>query len=122
MYAVMETCTRFAVHVLSEEQVHLAKRFAEPGLTGPEQFEKVPHSTGEGGTPILKGVSSRLHCRLHDSTVAGNHELYVGLVVEIDDRPDHGAVLYYHSSYCRVGSELPSTELSPVKRLSNDSS
>ena len=122
MYDVMETCSRFAVHVLSEEQVHLAKRFAVPGLTAREQFEGVPHSHDEYGTPVLEGVTARMHCTLHDAVPAGDHVLYVGLVVDVDDRPDRGAVLYYHSGYRGVGSELPSTELSPVNRVSSDSS
>lgn len=122
MYDVMETCSRFAVHVLAEGQVHLAKRFAVPGLTSAEQFESVPHRRDAHGTPLLDGVSARLHCTPHDAVAAGDHVLYVGLVVGVDEQPDHGAVLYYQSTYRGVGSELRSTELSPVKRASSDSS
>lgn len=122
MHEVMESCSQFAVHVLSEGQVHLAKRFAIPGLTGAEQFEAVAHTQNDLGTPLLDGVTARMHCTPHDAVSAGDHTLYVGLVVDVDERPDEGAVLYYHSSYRGVGSELPSTELSPVKRASSDSS
>ena len=123
MHEVMDACSRFAVHVLSEQQVHLAKRFAVPGLTGAEQFEAVPHHTRPGQeTPLLEDVTARLLCTPEDSIVAGDHTLYVGQVVEIETPPDAGAVLYYQSSYRGVGSELPSTELSPVKRVSSDSS
>jgi len=122
MHDVMETGPRFAVNVLSEQQVHLAKRFAVPGLTGPEQFQSVSHFTqSEDGPPLLDGVTARLYCVPQDSIVAGDHTLYVGRVVEIEEPPDAGAVLYYQSSYRGVGSELPSTELSPVKRVSSDS-
>jgi flavin reductase (DIM6/NTAB) family NADH-FMN oxidoreductase RutF len=123
MHGVMEHCSVFAVHVLSEQQVHLAKRFATPGLTGEEQFEAVPHHTRPGGAlPLLDDVTARLLCTPEDSIVAGDHTLYVGQVVEIEEPPDAGAVLYYQSSYRGVGNELPSTELSPVKRVSSDSS
>jgi flavin reductase (DIM6/NTAB) family NADH-FMN oxidoreductase RutF len=122
MYPLMETCSRFAVNVLGEGQAHLAKRFAVPGLTGTEQFEAVPHTRNAHGTPTLDGVSARLHCIPHDSIEAGDKKLYVGLVVQVDERPDDGAVLYYRSSYRGVGSELRSTELSPVKRVSSESS
>lgn len=121
MYEVMETCSRFAVNVLSEEQVHLAKRFAVPGITGEEQFKAVPHVRGEEGTPLLDDVTARFLCIPHDSVVAGDHTLYVGLVVDVEEPPDQGAVLYYQSTYRGVGSELSSTELSPVKRVSSDS-
>ena len=104
MYGVMEHCSRYAVHVLSEQQASLATRFAEPGLTGQEQFD------------------ARFHCTPHSSVPAGDHILYVGLVVDVETPPDQGAVLYYQSSYRGVGSELPSTELSPVNRVSSDPS
>lgn len=123
MYQVMEACRRYAVHVLSERQVHLAKRFAVPGLTGAEQFEAVSYHTREGDdTPLLNDVTARLLCVPHKSVDAGDHTLYIGKVVEIDRPPDEGAVLYYQSTYRGVGSELPSTEFSPVKRASSDSS
>lgn len=122
MYSVMETCSRFAVNVLGEGQAHLAKRFAIPGLTDAEQFEAVSYSQDEDGTPLLDGVSARFHCTPHDFIRAGDKVLYVGLVVQVDEQPDSGAVLYYQSSYRGVGSELRSTEFSPVKRVSSESS
>lgn len=122
MFDVMEACSHFAVHVLSEEQVHLAKRFAVPGLTGQEQFDAVPHTEDATGTPRLDEVTARFLCTPHDSIAAGDHTLYIGLVVEIDRPSDAGAVLYYQSTYRGVGRELTSTELSPVKRVSSDSS
>lgn len=122
MFEVMEACDRFAVNVLAEEQAHLAKQFAVPDLSGVEQLESVPHSRGPHGTPILKGVSAVLYCVPHDSIPAGDHVLYVGLVVNAEERPDRGAVLYYKSDYHGVGRELRSTRLAPVNRASSDSS
>jgi flavin reductase (DIM6/NTAB) family NADH-FMN oxidoreductase RutF len=122
MFEVMEQCERFAVHVLGENQAHLAKQFAVPGLSGPEQFESVPHVRTSDGTPILEGGSAVLYCRPHDSVPAGDHRLYVGLVTEAEERPDRGAVIYYKSGYRGVGSELRSTRLAPVNRASSDSS
>ncbi len=123
MHGIMETCSAFAVHVLSEQQVHLAKRFATPGLTADEQFEALSYHTRAGSDlPLLNDVTARLLCTPEDSIVAGDHTLYVGQVVEIEEPPDAGAVLYYQSSYRGVGSELPSMELSPVKRASSESS
>lgn len=122
MLEVMEGCERFAVHVLGENQAHLAEQFAVPDLSGPEQFKSVPHARDAHGTPILEGGSAVLHCRPHDSLAAGTHRLYVGLVVNVEERPDRGAVIYYKSGYRGVGSELRSTRLAPVNRASSDSS
>lgn len=122
MYEVMEGCERFAVHVLGENQAHLAKQFAVPNLSGSKQFEAVPHTRDAHGTPILEGGSAVLHCQPHDSLPAGDHRLYVGLVLEVEERPDQGAVIYYKSGYRGVGSELRLTRLAPVNRASSDSS
>lgn len=122
MFDVMEECSRFAVHVLGEGQAYLAKQFAVPGLTGAEQFESVPHSRDPYGTPVLDGVTAVLHCVPHDSLSVGDHVIYVGRVVDLEEQSKGGAVLYYQQSYRAVGSELRSTRLSPVNRASSDSS
>lgn len=122
MYEVMEACSRFAVHVLGEGQAYLAKQFAVSGLTGPEQFESIPHSRDPHGTPVLKGVPAILHCTPHESVPAGDHVIYVGRVDDVEEHPSSGAVLYYQQSYRGVGRELQSSRLSPVKRASSDSS
>ena len=122
MHAVLQACDRFAVHVLGEGQAHLAQNFAEPDLTGREQFESIPHSIDDFGTPILEDVGLILHCTPHDQVQAGDKTIFISRVVEIDERTDDGAVLYYQRSYRGVGSELPSSLLSPVKRASSESS
>ena len=123
MNGVMDTCDRFCVHILGEAQVHLAEHFAVPDRTGPEQFEAVPHRQAPDGTPLIDGVTGRLHCIRHEAMNAGNHTIYVGRVVDLSVVNENGgAVLYYQRSYRGVGNELPSSALSPVKRASSDSS
>lgn len=122
MFEVMEDCEEFAVNVLGEEQAHLAEHFARPDLTGSEQLESVRHARNARGTPILEGGSGVLRCVPHGSLPAGDHVLYVGLVVDVEMHPDRGAVIYYKSTYRGVGNELRSTRLDPVNRSSNDAS
>lgn len=122
MYPVMETCDEFAVHILSEDQAHLAEHFAVPDLNGPEQLDPVPHTRNAKGTPMLEGGSGQLLCVPRDSLPAGDHDLYVGLVVGVEERPDRGSVIYYEGTYRGVGRELASTRFEPVNRSSNESS
>jgi 3-hydroxy-9,10-secoandrosta-1,3,5(10)-triene-9,17-dione monooxygenase reductase component len=122
MHGVLADATRYAVHVLSEEQAGLANHFAAPDRTGAEQLEAVPHYFDAHGTPILKGATVRLDCTPHERFVAADKTIFVGRVVDIDTPPDRGAVLYYERTYRGVGEELRSTLLSPVKRASNDTS
>lgn len=122
MHAVMQACDRFAVHVLGEGQAYLAKQFAVPDITGEEQFDSVPHQIDPHGVPIIEGTGVVLHCVPHDEVEAGDKTLFIGRVVDVEENADDGAVLYYQRSYRGVGSELRSTLLSPVNRVSSDSS
>jgi flavin reductase (DIM6/NTAB) family NADH-FMN oxidoreductase RutF len=122
MHRIMKSGVRYVVHVLGEGQAHLAKRFAEPGRTGHEQFDGVPHRVDDAGSPILESVGLALHCVPHDETEVADKTLFIGRVVQVDEDDDDGAVLYYRQGYRGVGRELPSSLLSPVKRASNDSS
>jgi len=122
MFDVMESCRYFAVNVLGEGQAHLAKRFALPGISGEQQFDSVSFTRDGRGTPFIDGVSAHLSCVPHDSIVAGDHVIYVGLVVNVWNRSDRGAILYYQSAYRGVGKELRSRDVSPVKRVSSESS
>jgi flavin reductase (DIM6/NTAB) family NADH-FMN oxidoreductase RutF len=121
-HQLLQETDRFAVHVIGESQVHLANHFAKPHLTGDEQFENVPHQINAHGTPIIDDVTSILHCVCHDVLPAEDHSLFLGRVVDLDDRVDDGAVLYYQSSYRSVGSELRSSLLPPVNSSASGSS
>lgn len=122
MHDVLLAAPRFAVHVLNEEQAHLANHFAVPDLTGAEQLRTVPHRIDDQGTPVLDDVTAVLHCTHHDVFTAGDKSIIIGRVEAVQHNEDRGAVLYYKRTYRGVGEELRSTLLSPVKRASNDTS
>jgi flavin reductase (DIM6/NTAB) family NADH-FMN oxidoreductase RutF len=121
-HRLLQETDRFAVHIIGESQVHLANHFAKPHLSGEEQFEPIPFSLDDHGTPIIADVTSVLHCVRHDVLPAEDHSLFLGRVVSLDDGVDDGAVLYYQSSYRSVGSELRSSLLPPVNSSASGSS
>ncbi len=49
MHPVLAAASHFAVHVLREDQAHLARRFSLPDLTSADQFEGVAFRPGPGG-------------------------------------------------------------------------
>jgi len=122
MHDVILEAPRFAVHVLGEEQAHLANHFAVPDRSGAEQFRAVPHQVNEDGTPVLDDVTAVLYCVHHNVFTAGDKSIIIGRVVDVRLLESRGAVLYYERTYRGVGDELRSTRLSPVKRASNDTS
>ena len=121
-HRILQETERFVVHILGENQVHLAKHFAKPHLSGIEQFEEVAHQVNEHGIPVLEDVTSVMHCERHSLLPAADHTLILGVVTNIRDNDDDGAVLYYQSSYRSVGSELRSSLLPPVNSSASESS
>lgn len=122
MHTVLEQAERYAVHLLGEGQAYLAKHFAVPDLSGAEQFDSIPHRLDAHQTPLIDGVPGILVCEPYRAMALDDNTIHVGRVVDVEQRPDDGAVLYYQRNYRKVGSELRSSLLSPVNRTSSDSS
>lgn len=68
---------RFAVNILSEDQVHLSERFARHKG---DRFEGVSASLGMGGVPLLEGCSAHLECRMTQQLPGGDHMIFIGQV------------------------------------------
>ncbi|SHK56134.1 flavin reductase family protein [Rhodothermus profundi] len=113
MHPLLLQARYFAVHILGAEQVALSQRFAEPGLSGQEQFEGLAYQLHAEGTPVLEGVLAVLHCRPYRRLEAGDHTIFVGEVMEIEVREEGPPLLYYNRTYRAVGETLvPSLLLS----------
>ena len=70
----------FALHVLSQKQKNLLRRFKGPD---PEaKFSGVKWARGKTGCPILADCICHLECEVTDRLVPGNHTLFIGKVVD----------------------------------------
>lgn len=93
----------FAVHVLAEDQAHLAHIFARGGN---RDWKKIPHDKGEGGVPLLKGAMCTFVCRLHKKISGGDHSIIVGKVLAIDvNAKKPRPLLHTQRSYWALGSK-----------------
>ena len=72
---------RFAVNILAEDQIELSKRFAK---SSPAKFAGIDVDLGAGGVPLLRDCSARLQCRVVSRVPGGDHTIYVGEVLAID--------------------------------------
>lgn len=68
---------RFAVNVLSLDQLELSKRFSSPA---DDKFAGVEFSDGLGGMPVLKGCVATIECTIVNNHVVGDHVLFLGQV------------------------------------------
>lgn len=121
MHEVITSTERFVVHVVTEEQIHLCQHFAEPDLTGVEQFEALRFRRDDHGTPVLEDVLAVLFCEVHTRFGAGDHTIVVGRVVEVEEYEGE-PVIYHQRTYRGVGDVVQSNVLAPVNRSSSDTS
>jgi flavin reductase (DIM6/NTAB) family NADH-FMN oxidoreductase RutF len=82
---------KFAVSVLAEGQEEISRRFATK--EGGDKFT-VPMAEGRLGLPLVPGALAHLECEVRSATDAGDHVIYVGLVLHAEVRP--GRPLVYH--------------------------
>ncbi|CAM3265305.1 flavin reductase family protein [Nocardioides dubius] len=80
-YDILEAADRIAVHILSEDQEEVARRFATSGLSGEKKLEGTDWSTGPGGVPELAGTAATLIGAPGERILSGDHVI---ILVDVD--------------------------------------
>lgn len=95
-FATFEQAGHFVINVLAADQVALSRRFARRSEGG--KFDGVALSRARSGAPILAGCAAHFLCRKSFSYDGGDHQIFVGEVV---DYRDHGrpALMFYRGKY-----------------------
>lgn len=78
----------FAIHVMGEDQLELARHFAAKGA----DFAGIAWQPNGAGAPALDGVLARFDCRHHACHPGGDHSIIVGEVKEVCTRPGKGLI------------------------------
>jgi 3-hydroxy-9,10-secoandrosta-1,3,5(10)-triene-9,17-dione monooxygenase reductase component len=92
----------FAVNVLAENQVGLSRRFA---AAVPHKFDAGSWRPGQGGAPVLAGCAAHFECEQVSHQPAGDHRLFIGRVLRLDDAP-LAPLLFHAGHYHTLGSPL----------------
>lgn len=104
VHAQLEQADAFAVNILAEEQIDIAKAFARHGVEG---MQGVPYTIGVTGAPIIDGVLAWFECDIHERLNGGDHTIFVGRVVELSlERPDADPLLFFGGAYHAIGKRL----------------
>lgn len=88
----------FSVNMLDDAQEAVARGFAVSGPAKYEMFKRLGHHPGVTGSPILNDALGWLDCKLVAAYPGGDHDIIVGEVVALDDRPGTPLV-YYQGKY-----------------------
>jgi flavin reductase (DIM6/NTAB) family NADH-FMN oxidoreductase RutF len=93
----------FAVNILAEDQREISDLFAGKG-TDEERSDKLAYIGQKAvtGASILPGALAWLDCRVERAIDAGDHIIYLGLVVASGVLDDARPLLYWNGNYQRL--------------------
>ncbi len=95
MHAALEAASHFVLNVLAADQEAVSRRFAADDAN---RFSGVGFRPNKQGIAVLDGVLAHIECEKQAAIPAGDHTVFVGLVVGgsvTDRRP----LLYYRGGY-----------------------
>ncbi len=86
----------FSVNVLRHDQRELVDRFGSSvGL----RFEGLDWEPGPQGAPSLPGVLMRIHCAVENIHVAGDHDVVIGRVLDLEEGATGRPMLFYRGRF-----------------------
>jgi flavin reductase (DIM6/NTAB) family NADH-FMN oxidoreductase RutF len=91
----------FAVNILADDQEGMSRLFASPERSsGLSAIHSLGGEYGSTGAPLAAGALAIIECELEDIYPGGDHDLFLGRVVEVrvgDTRK--GPLVYHEGSY-----------------------
>lgn len=89
----------FCVNVLAQDQEDLSRVFASRGT---DKFAGVGWHRSATGAPLLEGVLAWIDCDLDSVVDAGDHELALGRVRELQVAAETEPLVFYRGGYARL--------------------
>lgn len=87
---------RFTVNVLGEDQAALCAHF---GSKAGSKFEDLDWEMSRWSTPVLPGVILRVHAEIRDVHLAGDHDVVIGLVRELEQGSEGRPLVFYRGKF-----------------------
>ncbi len=108
IHPIIERTRRFGVNILGEDSQQISDCFAgAPSPLPRSAFCNAAYSLGEAGLPVLDAAVAHLACEVERVIEAGDHTIYLGLVVEAGCRDEVGwPLLYFRRRYLRIERAL----------------
>lgn len=100
---------RFCVNVLGEDQVDVCGRF---GSRHGAKYDGLGWDLSRWGTPALREVLLRVHAEVHDVHVAGDHDVVIGRVLELEQVAEQRPMLFFRGRF-GVDGPAPADQTAP---------
>jgi flavin reductase (DIM6/NTAB) family NADH-FMN oxidoreductase RutF len=86
----------FCVNVLAQSQEDVVRRF---GSSDGAKFEGLGWAPSRWGAPALPGVLVRVHAEVGDVHPAGDHDVVIGRVLEVEAPGDDEPMIYFRGGF-----------------------
>ena len=102
-YPRIRQAGRFAVNILSGEQVAISNQFARKGT---DKWHGVDWHPSPLGNPVIAGSLHWLDCEIHAEHVAGDHLIVIGEVkaLNLQETAATQPLLYFKGQYCNLAA------------------
>ncbi|MDF0729523.1 flavin reductase family protein [Pseudomonas entomophila] len=102
-YPRIRQAGRFAVNILSGEQMEISNQFARRGT---DKWQGVEWQVSPLGNPIIAGSLHWLDCEIHAEHAAGDHLIVIGEVkaLNLHDTAAAQPLLYFKGQYCNLAA------------------
>jgi 3-hydroxy-9,10-secoandrosta-1,3,5(10)-triene-9,17-dione monooxygenase reductase component len=98
-WPVIRDSGAFCVNVLADDQEALCRQFSSKGE---DRFVGVDWEPGATGAPRITSALCWIDCRIEAVHDAGDHEICIGRVWDLDHQRDGGPLLFFRSAYGRL--------------------
>ena len=97
-WAKLRSCVSFCVNILGADQEAICRKLASKD---PDKFSGTSHRMSSRGNPVLDGVVAWIECERYSITDAGDHEMVLGEVRELDVAAAGLPLLFFQGGYGR---------------------
>ncbi|QBR02281.1 flavin reductase family protein [Paraburkholderia pallida] len=102
-YPKIRRAGRFAVNILSDEQVRISNQFARRGT---DKWHGVEWQESPLGNPVIAGSLHWLDCEIYAEHAAGDHLIVIGEVkaLNLQEAAATQPLLYFKGQYCNIAA------------------
>lgn len=100
-YPKIRQAGRFAVNILSGEQVQISSAFAQQGT---DKWHDIDWQVSPLGNPLIDGSLHWLDCEIHVEHIAGDHLIVIGEVKALSPQETAAVqpLIYFKGQYCNL--------------------
>ncbi|MDR3397083.1 MAG: flavin reductase family protein [Pandoraea sp.] len=104
-YPKIRQAGRFAVNILSDEQVRISNQFARRGA---DKWHGVEWQESPLGNPIIVRSLHWLDCEIYAEHAAGDHLIVIGEVkaLSVQEAAATQPLLYFKGRYCNIAANI----------------